>query len=194
MSKQERMKELDSLKTSLEETVTTDNCHQKLAEIRLAAGISRRNFAKVMGVSESTIGRLEKGETKPSGDFLNRLQVLALLGVSKYGQLSEKQRDNLTTNMSAGVPISVALGRVAGGLVGGLSVAGVASGIAALGGALVGGAVVIGAVPAAAAAATYGVAKALKSICDKNELACKEVDGRWEISLKGGRSGEEDEG
>ena len=175
-------------KTEFLESITADNCGEKLVLIREAMIMTRRDLASVIGCSEATISRIEAKKTKPTKDFMNRLLALVFIGHAKFKSLNQKQKDSLLEYISAtggaGAGISAALAAVsAGGTVAGLSAAGVASGLSAIGGTILGGAALVASIPVAAGIASFGIAKGIKAICESNKLNCKEVDGRFEITL-----------
>jgi DNA-binding XRE family transcriptional regulator len=167
--------------------ITDENCWEKLKLIRDVSGLSRRDLAKVIGVAESTILRLESKKTKPSADFMLRLGALCAIGHAKYSKLTEEEKEKISGYLGAGGGIAAGIGGALGavsvtGTVAGLSAAGVTSGLAALGGgAMLGGLAVVAAIPIAAGAAGYGLVKAIKYICEANSLDCKEIDDHWEI-------------
>jgi ribosome-binding protein aMBF1 (putative translation factor) len=173
-------------KEEMEEKITKENCGKKMKFIREVTGISRRDLAKVLGMSESTIGRLETGKTKPTEGFMNKLRALVVIGYAKYSKMSKKEKEKLSEyiGLSGGVVAGVggAIGAVsASGVVAGLSASGITSGLAALGGGMVGGMMVIATIPMAVGAAGFGLVKGVKAICAANRLNCKEVDGNYEI-------------
>ena len=168
------------------EEVTPENCGEKLKLIHEITGASRRELAKVLGVSESTIARLERGESKATKEFMLRLAGLAAIGYAKYGKMSEKEKKNISKYIgtAGGVAAGVggAIGAVsAAGTIGGLSAAGITSGLSALGGTMLGGIAVVATIPVAVGFAGFGLVKGIKKICEANKLSCKEVDGRFEI-------------
>jgi len=171
------------------ESITADNCGEKLTLIREATNMTRRELASVIGCSEATISRIEAQKTKPTKDFMSRLLALVFIGHSNYKSLNSKQKDSLLEHISAtggaGAGISAALAAVsAKGAVAGLSAAGVASGLNAIGGSILGGAALVASIPVVAGFASFGIIKGIKAICESNKLNCEEVDGRFEITLK----------
>ncbi len=175
-------------KTEFLDSITADNCGEKLTLIREAMLMTRRELASVMGCSEATISRIEARKTKPTKDFMNRLLALVFIGHAKFKSLNSNQKDTLLEYISAtgaaGAGISAALSAVsASGTVVGLSAAGVASGLSAIGGTFLGGVALVASVPVAAGLASFGIVKGIKAICESNKLNCKEVDGRFEITL-----------
>lgn len=178
--------ESDDQKRKMTEEVTQENCGEKLLLIRMISGMSRRDLARVLGVRESTIYRLEHGTTKPSHEFMNRLRALQVIGASRFRNMSEVEKKKAAetigvgTGIGAGIGASVAAISVAG-TVSGLSAAGITSGLAAIGGTMLGGVAVIATIPAAAGLLGYGIVKAIRKLCEENELSCEEFDDRWEI-------------
>lgn len=181
--------ESEEEKKKMEEEVTRDNCGNKLRLIRDISGISRRDLAEVLDVQESTIYRIERGITKPSEDFMNRLRALQVIGVNTFKKMSNTEKKKvaetigLGTGIGAGVGASVATISVAGS-VGGLSAAGITSGLAAIGGSMLGGIAVVASIPAAAGVLGYGIVKGIRKIIKKNKLSRKEIDERYEVESK----------
>ena len=169
------------------EQITKDNCGKKLKLIREVTGISRRDMAKVLDVSESTISRIETGKTKPTNAFMNKLLGLVAIGYAVYSKMSGKDKEKVSEyiGVSGGVVAGVggAIGAIsASGIVAGLSAAGMTSGLAAIGGGtMLGGLAVVATIPVAAGVAGFGLVKGIKAICKANRLSCKEIDNKWEI-------------
>ena len=181
--------ESEEQKQAMLEPINEANCGAKLKLVRDVSGISRRELAKVLGVSESTICRLETKKTKPTNDFLLRLTGLVAIGRAKYSQLSDKDKETISEYIGTAGGVAAGVGGAIGaisasGAVAGLSAAGMTSGLAALGGgAMLGGIAVVATIPVAVGAAGYGLVKGIKAICEANRLYCTEVDGKYEISL-----------
>jgi DNA-binding XRE family transcriptional regulator len=176
-------------KTKMEELITPENCGEKLRLVREVSGLSRRELAKMLGCSESTISRLETKKTLPTIDLMNRLRALVLIGYHKFAKMSDSQKNSLSEVISsiggvaAGIAGSIGTVSVAG--VAGLSAAGITSGLAAIGGgAMLAGVAVVAAIPCAVGLGGYGLVKGIKAICEANNLNCKDVDGRYEIVIK----------
>lgn len=171
------------------EEVTKENCDKKLRLVRDISGMSRRELAKVLAVSEATIRRLEAGgDSKPTDDFINKLRALCIIGHESFKKLSDAQKATLaekigvTGGAASGIAGTIAAVSAAG-VIPGLSAAGITSGLAALGGgAMLLGVGVVAAVPLAAGLLGMGVAKAIKKICEENKISCEKVDSRWETS------------
>jgi DNA-binding transcriptional regulator YiaG len=174
-------------KKIMEEELTSKNCGKKLKIIKDVSGITTKEFAKILGVREWTLYRLEKSVTKPTQDFLNRLHALQVIGFEKFRSLSDSEKGSIAERIGTGAGIGAGVGAsimaISGaGTVSGLSAAGITSGLAALGGTMLGGIAVVACIPVAAGFIGYGVAQGIKKICEANDLTCKEVDGRWEIA------------
>jgi DNA-binding XRE family transcriptional regulator len=177
-------------KDAMMESLTQENCGKKLHLIRDVSGMSRRDLARVIGVAESTIYRLETGKTLPTMDFMLRLSALVAIGHARFSKMSTSEKEKIseyigtTGGIAAGV--GGAIGAIsASGAVAGLSAAGITSGLAALGGTMLGGIAVVATIPLAAGFAGYGLVKGIKAICEANRLDCKEVDGHWELTPEG---------
>lgn len=182
-------------KAKLEEPVTKENCGKKLILIKDVLGISRRHLAKIIGVSEATLRRLEIGPdseegTLPTKDFMNRLRALCVIGIAKYSKLSDAKKEKISEAVGtaggvvAGVGGSIAAIGAAGS-VSGFSAAGITSGLAAVGGGtMLAGAGVIALIPVATGLLGFGLVKGIKKLCEANKLSSKEKDGKWEIRKK----------
>jgi len=173
-------------KAEMEELITPENCGAKLRLLRDISGISRRELAKVLGTSETTISRLETQKTHPTTNLMNRLRALVVIGFYKFSKMSDSEKENVSEAVATagGIALGVggALGAVsASGVVAGLSVTGITSGLAALGGTMLGGLAVVAVIPVGAGLAGYGLVKGIKAICEANNLSCTDIDGRYEI-------------
>ena len=62
-----------------------------LREARTRAGLSQRDLAKKAGTAQSVIARIERGQTSPTLETLERL--LAAAGVELHASLAVKERD-----------------------------------------------------------------------------------------------------
>ena len=62
-----------------------------LREARMRAGLSQRGLAKKAGTAQSVIARIERGQTSPTLETLERL--LAAAGVELHARLAVKERD-----------------------------------------------------------------------------------------------------
>lgn len=173
------------------EPITKENCGKKLKLIREVTGKSRRDLAKDLGVSESTISRLETGKTEPTNAFMSKLLGLVAIGYAVYSKMSKKDKEQVSEHlaMTGGVVVGIggAIGAISSsGAVAGLSAAGMTSGLAALGGgAMLGGIAVVASIPVAAGAVGFGLVKGIKAICEANKLSCEKIDDQWEIRRKG---------
>ena len=178
--------ESEEQKTRMLEPITEENCGSKLKLVREVSGMSRRQLADVLGVAESTIYRLETNRTRPTMPFMYKLTALVAIGHESFSKMSEAEKERISEciGTTGGVAAGVggAIGAIsASGAVAGLSAAGITSGLAALGGTMLGGIAVVAAIPVAAGFAGYGLVKAIKAICEANQLDCKKVDEHWEL-------------
>lgn len=175
------------------EPVTKENCGAKLGRIRELLEMSRRELARIIGVSESTLRRLEEGSSLPTDGFMNRLQALCVIGATKYGKLSAAEKEKVSEVLgAAGGTVAGVGGGIAAigaaGAVSGFSAAGITSGLAAIGGgAMLTGIGVVAAIPVVTGLLGYGLVKGIKAICEANNLSCIEVNERWEIRTKGNK-------
>jgi len=181
--------ETEEQKEAMLEPITPENCGKKLRLVREVSGLSRRDLAKVLGVAESTIYRLETKKTLPTTDFMLRLSALVAIGYARFSKMSEKDREKISEYIGAGGGMAAGIGGAIGaisasGAIPGLSAAGITSGLAALGGSMLGGIAVVATIPVAAGFAGYGLVKGIKAICEANKLKCKEVDEHWELVPK----------
>jgi len=181
--------ETEEQKEAMLEAITPENCGKKLRLVREVSGLSRRDLAKVLGVAESTIYRLETKKTLPTTDFMLRLSALVAIGYARFSKMSEKDKEKISEYIGAGGGIAAGIGGAIGaisasGAIAGLSAAGITSGLAALGGSMLGGIAVVATIPVAAGFAGYGLVKGIKAICEANKLECKEVDEHWELVPK----------
>lgn len=174
----------------MEEPLTVHNCGSKLKIVREITGMSRKDLALTLGCSESTISRLESGKTNATGEFMGRLNALAVIGHEKFSKLGDEERSDLksilgvTTGGITGIAASIGA-TSATGSVAGLSATGITSGLAALGagGGMLAGVGVVAAIPVAAALAGYGVVKGIEAICEANDLTVEKVDDRFELKV-----------
>src|SRR5262249_9839698 len=141
---------------ALREPITKANCGAKLKLVQAVATMSRRDLAKLLGVSEGTLRRLESEDSEPTDDFMGKLQALCLIGVANFRKMSAAEREQVTEILGAGggviAGIGGALGAVgAAGSVAGFSAAGITSGLAAIGGgAMLAGGGIVANIPVAA--------------------------------------------
>ena len=148
--------ESDEQREAMLEPITPQNCWKKLKLIRDIAGMSRRDLATVIGVSESTIFRLETRKTLPSNDFMLRLSGLVAIGHAKFSRMSDTEKEKFSEYLGASGGVAAGIGGALGavsasGAVAGLSAAGITSGLAAIGGTMLGGLAVVAAIRPAAA-------------------------------------------
>lgn len=169
------------------EPITKENCRAKLLLIRNLLKISRRELARIIGVSEATLRRLEQTDSTPTDEFMNRLQALCVIGAAKYGKLSDSNKEKVSEMIgtTGGVVAGVGGGIAAigaAGAVSGFSAAGITSGLATIGGgAMLTGIGIVASIPVATGLLGFGLVKGIKAICDANQLSCTEVNEKWEI-------------
>lgn len=173
-------------KEEMLEAITPAICGNKLRLVRTVSGLSRRELAKILGVAQSTIYRLETNKTLPTTDFMLKLSALVAIGYARFAKMPEKEKEKISEYIGAAGGVAAGIGGAIGaisaaGAVAGLSAAGITSGLAALGGSMLGGIAVVATIPVAAGFAGYGLVKGIKAICEANRLDCKEVEGHWEL-------------
>jgi DNA-binding XRE family transcriptional regulator len=167
----------------LTQQVTRENCGDLLAALRAAQGVVLSDFAAAIGVSRSTILRIEGGKTYPSDDFLNRLKAIQLIGLSKFAKLNDIDESGFAEALgSVGVDPKSLNMVLAGGLLARLTPLGILVGLGTVGGATFLAATgVVTSIPVVAAIAGISLLKALKKVTQANGLTCDEIDGHWEI-------------
>jgi hypothetical protein len=172
---------------AMREEVTKENCGAKLTLVQELIPMSRRSCAKMLGVSEATLRRIESGHSLPTEDFMNRLRALCVIGRARFEAMSDGQKEKVSETVGASGGVITGVGGAMGaisvlGAVSGLSAAGITSGLAAIGGGtMLAGIAVVAAIPVATGLAGFGLVKGIKAICEANKLSSTEVDGRWEI-------------
>ncbi|MDE2476586.1 MAG: helix-turn-helix transcriptional regulator [Alphaproteobacteria bacterium] len=180
--------ESEKQRAEMEEQLTARNCWKKLKLVRDISGLSRKQLAKLVGVSESTIVRLETQKTLPTDEFINRLRALCLIGHAKYSKMTKAEKEHLSdlfgTVGGAVSGVGGAIGAVSASGVAGLSAAGITSGLAALGGGtMLMGIGVVAALPLATGLAGYGLVQGIKHVCEANNLKCVKLDDRFELQV-----------
>ena len=165
--------------------ITRKNCGQALKNIRDKFGkMSLEDLAKILGVSRSTVMRIEDGRTLPSDEFMNRLKALQLIGVSKFRMLCDRDKTKFSMLIEEQGEDGDAILKLLTKLMSKeLFPLGIVAGMGTLGGAaFVAGS--ISSIPVLTGFAGYGLIKGMKAILEANNLKCTEVDGRWEIEKK----------
>ena len=165
--------------------ITRENCGQALRNIRGKFGkMSLEDLAKILGVSRSTVMRIEDGRTLPSDEFMNRLKALQLIGVSKFRTLCEKDKTKFSELLEDhGEDVEATWKLLTKMVSKELFPLGIIAGMGTLGGAaFVAGP--ISYIPVLTGFAGYGLIKGIKAILEANNLKCTEVDGRWEVEKK----------
>ena len=169
------------------ESVERENCGNVLKNIRKKFGsMSLQDLAKIIGVSRSTIMRIEDGKTLPSDEFLNRLKALQVIGVSKFRALSKKDKTHFTELIEeTGEDPEIVSKAISKNMLKKLTPAGIIAGLGTVGGAaLVAPAATVSSISIAAGFAGFGIVKGLQAILKANDLKATKVDGRWEIIRK----------
>ena len=167
--------------------VNRDNCGAVLKGIRKKFGsMSMAELAKTLGVSRSTIMRIEAGQTLPSEDLLNRLKAIQLIGISKFLELSDKDKEHFTLFMDGiGESADDFSKNMATHMVKALTPSGILAGLGTIASASLNvSSSVVSAVPVLSSLAGYGLIKGLRAILDANHLNCIEKEGVWEITGK----------
>ena len=168
--------------------VNRNNCGRVLREIRRKFGsMSMAELARILGVSRSTVMRIEAGKTLPSEDLLNRLKALQLIGISKFQALSQKNTDQFTMLVKGiGEDTDAFSKDMTTHMVKALTPWGILAGIGTIASASLNMSTsVVSAVPVLSSLAGYGLVKGLRDILVANDLNCVEKDGLWEITTKG---------
>jgi len=168
--------------------VNRDNCGSVLREIRRKFGtMSMAELAKTLGVSRSTVMRIEAGKTLPSEELLNRLKAIQLIGISKFRELSQKDRDHFAIFMNGiGENADDFSNEMTTHMVKALTPSGILAGLGTIASASLNMSTsVVSAVPVLSSLAGYGLVKGLKAILEANDLNCTEKNGVWEITTKG---------
>jgi HSP20 family protein len=167
--------------------VDRDNCGVVLKGIRRKFGsMSMAELAKTLGVSRSTVMRIESGQTLPSEDLLNRLKAIQLIGISKFLELSDKDKKNFALFMDGmGESADDFSKNMASHMVKALTPSGILAGLGTIAGASLNmSSSVVSTVPVLSSLAGYGLVKGLRAILDANHLNCVEREGVWEITGK----------
>jgi len=168
--------------------VNRDNCGNVLREIRQKFGsMSMAELAKTLGVSRSTVMRIEAGKTLPSEELLNRLKAIQLIGISKFQELSQKDRKHFAIFMNGiGENADDFSTEMTTHMVKALTPSGILAGLGTIASASLNMPTsVVSTVPVLSSLAGYGLVKGLKTILEANNLNCTEKDGVWEITTKG---------
>ena len=174
--------------------VNRDNCGDVLKGIRRKFGsMSMADLAKTLGVSRSTVMRIEAGQTLPSEDLLNRLKAIQLIGISKFLELSDKDKEHFTLFMDViGESANDFSKNMATHMVKALTPSGILAGLGTIAGASLNmSSSVVSAVPVLSSLAGYGLIKGLRAILDANRLNCIEKEGVWEITGKNEQNNEQ---
>jgi len=172
-------------------SVTRKNCGSVLRELRQKFGsMSVAELAKALGVSRSTVMRIEAGQTIPSDDLINRLKAIQLIGISKFRALSEIDSARfLELIEEIGENPEIFSEAITKRMVKELTPAGILAGLGTIASASLNlSTSVISSIPVLASLAGYGLVKGLKAILEANNLSCIENEGVWEITKERGVS------
>jgi len=167
--------------------VNRDNCGEVLKGIRRKFGsMSMAELAKTVGVSRSTVMRIEAGQTLPSEEILNRLKAIQLIGISKFLELSQKDREQFTLFMNElGENADDFSNNMTTHMAKALTPSGILAGLGTIASASLNMSTsVVSAVPVLSSLAGYGLVKGLKAVLEANHLNCIEKEGVWEITTK----------
>ena len=120
--------ENDAQKAAMEEIITAENCGAKLKLVREISGISRKELANSLGCSESTLMRIETQKSEPTGQFMNRLRGLTIIGHHKYKKLTDAERETMNETLK----VASGVGGVATGIGGSISLVSASGSVAGL--------------------------------------------------------------
>ncbi len=165
--------------------VNRENCGEVLKDIRRTFGsMSMADLAKTLGVSRSTIMRIEAGQTLPSEALMNRLKAIQLIGISKFINLNQEDRDHFASLLEGiGENVQNSSDDMNSRMVKELTPSGILAGLGTIAGASLNvSTTLVSAVPVLSSLAGYGLIKGLKAVLDANHLSCSEKEGVWEIT------------
>ena len=171
------------------ESVTRENCGRVLKEVRQRFGsMSVAELARTLGVARSTVMRIEAGQTIASGDLLNRLKAIQVIGMSRFRALSEKDRDRfLQAIEEIGENPDIFSRAISNQMVKELTSAGILAGLGTIASASLNlSTSLVSSIPILSSLAGYGLVKGLKSVLEANNLSCVENEGVWEITSERG--------
>jgi DNA-binding XRE family transcriptional regulator len=154
---------------SYSELIVKENCGEKLKAARATSMITKRDFSKIVGISEATISRIESGKTKPTLKFLTRLLAICYIGHIKFSSLSEdekKQFEHYSLSNSIFILPEVKI----------FSSVGLARGLAAIGGFK--GTLEL---PKIITLISFGMGDAIKMICKLNKLKLVDTGDNFTI-------------
>jgi len=166
-------------------SVTSENCGRVLKGLRQKFGsMSVAELAGTLGVSRSTVMRIEAGQTIPSDDLLNRLKALQVIGISRFRALSENDRTRFLQLLEEiGESPGMFSKAITKRMVKELTPAGILAGLGTIASASLNlSTSVISSIPVLSSLAGYGLVKGLKAILDANNLSCVENEDVWEIT------------
>lgn len=166
-------------------SVGRENCGSVFKELRQKFGsMSVAELAKTIGVSRSTVMRIEAGQTFPSDELLNRLKAIQVIGISKFRALSEKDKARFSRLMEEiGESPELFSGAISKRMVRELTLAGILAGLGTIASASLNVSTsVVSSIPILSSLAGYGLVKGLKAVLEANNLECIENGGMWEIT------------
>ncbi len=165
--------------------VTRHNCGHVFKALRRKFGsMSVAELARILGVSRSTVMRIEAGQSRPSDDLLNRLKALQLIGISRFRALSgEDQARFRELIRETGEDPALFSKTITDKMVKELTPAGILAGLGAIAGASLNlSASIITSIPVLSSLAGYGLIKGLQAVLEANQLHCTENNGQWDIT------------
>lgn len=169
----------------METSVNKTNCGLVLKQLRHRFGsVSVAELARILGVSRSTVMRIENGQTQPSEAFLNRLKALQLIGISKFRALSTDHQVRFKQLLKEmGKDPALFVQTIQNGTFKTLTPTGILSGLGAIAAAALNRtSPVVTSIPVLSSMAGYGLIKGLDAILEANHLSCVENEGQWDIT------------
>jgi transcriptional regulator with XRE-family HTH domain len=152
--------------------ITKENCSEAIDRICEEASITKKQLAEILGVSPSSIVRIQKVGQKAGDEFINRLKALQVLGYAKYKELLSSN-ENIDPKLLSGKVLTIS--GVLTGLTAVISLKSVATAVTVsipllgLGSAVAGGLL------------AGGIFNSISKLCKKNKLNCEEKNGNLEI-------------
>lgn len=153
-------------------SIVVENCGQSLKDLMRNLEMSSSDLAKTLGVSRSTITRLEAKTTDPSADFLNRLRALHVIGWHQIQKKDTKalallKKFNIGEDTLKDQEVNISNIYVAIGI---LAIAGID--------------IFNNKISITDSIISYGALQGIKKILESNRLVCKEIGGIFEIVSK----------
>lgn len=168
------------------EEITRENCGVWLSKLReLSGNLSREELSHILGVSRTTVLRIEEKITQPSDELMNRLKAVQLIGASKLSVLNAQEREVVFKMFGENTDgANLDADAIRERLMKRLTVAGVISGLGILALTAVNPmAIGVIALPSLArlSFAGYGLIRGLGEVLKANGLTMEQIDDRWEI-------------